>query len=179
MTETSRAGERTDEEIRGAIVVGLVAGQEPRVVREAARFAKMFGTSLVVATVDMGRYLSFDDPTGMVPTANIQLAQTAARAENEAVELETARALNGAEVSWTMRALSGDPAIAIGKLADQISASLIVVGTRRPGLGETLREFFNGSVAARLAHRQTRPVLVVPNGEPVPAAEPIFPPVAE
>ncbi|WP_284328799.1 hypothetical protein [Demequina litorisediminis] len=37
-----------------------------------------------------------------------------------------------------------------------------MVGTREPGLRGTLHEFFSGSVAAQLSHRQHRPVLVVP-----------------
>jgi nucleotide-binding universal stress UspA family protein len=46
-----------------------------------------------------------------------------------------------------------------------------LVGTRRRGIGESIREFFTGSVAARLAHRQHRSVLVVPLQEPVPDSQ--------
>lgn len=42
-----------------------------------------------------------------------------------------------------------------------------MVGTRSRGLGESIREFFTGSVAARLSHRQSRPILVVPLEEPI------------
>ena len=38
-----------------------------------------------------------------------------------------------------------------------------------------VREFFTGSVGARLAHRQHRPILIVPLGEPVPDDEEIWP----
>lgn len=154
-----------DSDLHRAVVVGLVAGQNPRVVREAARFAKLMNVSIVVATVDMGRYLTFDDPTGMVPNPNLDLARRAAEAEAEEIEAETAAALEGRGVRWTMRALSGDPALAIANLAASLSSQLIVVGTRRKGLGESVREFFNGSVAARLAHKQACSVLVVPNGD--------------
>ena len=41
-------------------------------------------------------------------------------------------------------------------------------GRRKRGIGESIREFFTGSVAARLAHRQHRSILVVPLGESVP-----------
>jgi len=58
-------------------------------------------------------------------------------------------------------------------LAEQVDARLLVVGTRKRGFGESIREFFTGSVAARLAHRQTRPILVVPIGEIVPDDEDI------
>jgi nucleotide-binding universal stress UspA family protein len=65
--------------------------------------------------------------------------------------------------------------MAMKHLADQVDARLLVVGTRKRGLGESIREFFTGSVAARLAHRQQRPILVIPLGEPVPDDEEIWP----
>jgi nucleotide-binding universal stress UspA family protein len=39
---------------------------------------------------------------------------------------------------------------------------MIIVGSRRGGLRSTMHDFFGGSVAAHLAHRQPRPVVVVP-----------------
>jgi nucleotide-binding universal stress UspA family protein len=65
--------------------------------------------------------------------------------------------------------------MAMKHLADQVDARLLVVGTRKRGIGESIREFFTGSVAARLAHRQQRPILVIPLGEPVPDDEEIWP----
>ena len=168
MSEARQVGERTDEELRGAVVVGLVPGQNPRVAREAARFAAMFKVPLVAVTVDAGRYVSFEDPTGMMAGAALDLALTASEADAEQVELETTECLVGANVPWTMRKLAGEPAQAIIDLADAVQASLIVVGTRKPGFGESLREFFNGSVAARLSHKQERAILVVPNGDAMP-----------
>jgi len=76
--------------------------------------------------------------------------------------------LAGSGLTWTARQLVGDPALAIKHLAGEVDAQLIVVGTRSRGIGESIREFFTGSVAARLSHRQSRPILVVPLEEPVP-----------
>ncbi len=84
-------------------------------------------------------------------------------------------ALAGVQVAWTLRQLVGDPAMAIKQLADRTNARLIVVGTRKRGLGESIREFFTGSVAARLAHRQHRPILVVPIDDPIADDEEIWP----
>jgi hypothetical protein len=39
---------------------------------------------------------------------------------------------------------------------------MIVVGSREAGLRGSVREFFAGSVALHLSHRQARPVVVVP-----------------
>ena len=50
-----------------------------------------------------------------------------------------------------------------------------MVGTRRRGFGESVREFLTGSVAARLAHRQSRPILVVPLEEPARDEEDLWP----
>jgi nucleotide-binding universal stress UspA family protein len=68
--------------------------------------------------------------------------------------------------------LVGNPAQALGDLADTLNASMIVVGTREATLRASLQEFINGSVAAQLAHRQHRPVVVIPLA-PVPSDQPL------
>lgn len=165
MSDQRRAGERTDEELRGGVIVGLVPRQHPRTLQEAARYAALFEVPLVVAVVDVARYTGMEDPTGLMAGAAIDLALTANDTGAEEIEQTCADQLVGAGVQWTMRRMAGDPATAIGELAKNIRASLIVVGTRRPGIGETLREWFNGSVAARLTHKQAVSVLVVPGAE--------------
>ena len=160
------ASDATPEPVlTGAVIVGVVPGEPPRVAREAARYAKAFGAPLLVVTVDVTRFVAYEDPDGFVQTASADL--NAAGREHEVAQItdETTQALDGCGVDWTLRQLVGDPALAIKKLADEVKARLIVVGTRKRGLGESIREFFTGSVAVRLAHRQTRPVLVVPIGE--------------
>ena len=47
---------------------------------------------------------------------------------------------------------------------------MIVVGSRRGGIRATMHDFLGGSVAADLAHRQHRPVVVIPLS-PVPAGD--------
>ena len=83
--------------------------------------------------------------------------------------------LSGTGVDWTVVQLVGDPALALRHLADRAEVRLIVVGTRRRGFGESVREFLTGSVAARLAHRQSRPILVVPLEEPARDEEDLWP----
>ena len=62
------------------------------------------------------------------------------------------------------------------QLAEQastaVTAELGELRTREASVRETLREFFQGSVASHLAHRQHRPVLVVPLN-PVAGSEPL------
>jgi len=83
------------------------------------------------------------------------------------LEARLASILDGTGVDWSTRTLVGDPAEALGRLANSLDAAMIVVGTRRAGVLGTLRELFEGSVAAHLAHRQHRPVVVIPL-DPVP-----------
>jgi nucleotide-binding universal stress UspA family protein len=132
------------------------------------RYAKLLKAPLVVVHVDVTRFVTFEDPDGYVHSAPIDLNLDAGAAEFEEVQRGAAAMLDKEDLVWTARQLVGDPALAIKQLADKLDAQLIVVGTRKQGLGESIREFFTGSVAARLAHRQHRPVLVIPQGEPVP-----------
>jgi nucleotide-binding universal stress UspA family protein len=60
------------------------------------------------------------------------------------------------------RELAGDIAHALNRLAEVLGAEMIIVGSRRGGVRSSMHEFFGGSVAAHLAHRQPRPVVVVP-----------------
>ncbi|SIR90216.1 universal stress protein [Microbacterium sp. RURRCA19A] len=151
----------------GVVIVGVVPGQSPRVLRAAARQAALAGTDLVVAHVDTTRFVAFEDPDGYVSPSTVDVAGAAAAAALSDVQAAADSALADAQVSWTVRQVIGDPALALIHLADELDASLLVVGTRKRGLGESLREFLTGSVAARLTHRQRRPVLVVPLGEPL------------
>jgi nucleotide-binding universal stress UspA family protein len=163
------------EALRGAVLVGVVPGLSSRVLKEGARYAKLLRAPLLVVHVDVTRFVTYEDPDGYVHSAPIDINVSAGESDLAVVEAEAAKLLDGHEVEWTVRQLVGDPAMAMKHLADQVDARLLVVGTRKRGLGESIREFFTGSVAARLAHRQQRPILVVPLGEPVPDDEEIWP----
>ncbi|WP_150953585.1 universal stress protein [Microbacterium testaceum] len=155
----------------GTVIAGVVPGQSVRVVREAAHYAALAHAELVVAYVDTTRFVAFEDPDGYVHSSTVDVAGVAAKAALDEVRRMATEALAGSGVSWSVRQVIGDPALALIQLADEVEASVIVVGTRKRGLGESLREFLTGSVAARLSHRQRRPVLVVPQGEPVGAED--------
>lgn len=161
--------------LRGAVLVGVVPGLSPRVLKEAARYAVLLGAPLVVVHVDVTRFVTYEDPDGYVHSAPIDVNIAIGEGELAEVRSQAAATLDGSRVTWSVRQLVGDPALALKHLAEQVDARLIVVGTRKRGFGESVREFFTGSVAARLAHRQHRPVLVIPLGEPVPDDEEIWP----
>lgn len=149
-------------ELKGAVIIGLVPDSPARVMHEAALNARLRGVSVIVVHVDVTRFVTFDDPDGYANSAPADIDVAARARESEFVQGLAATQLQDAGVSWSFQQLVGDPALAIKELADTVDASLIVVGTRDRGIGESIREFFTGSVAARLAHRQCRPVLVVP-----------------
>lgn len=162
-------------DVSGAVIVGVVPDQSTRVLAEGARYAKLLGAPMLVVHVDVTRFVTYEDPDGYVHSAPIDMNIAAGEGELEKVKATAAAFLEGHDVSWSVQQLVGDPAMAIKHLAEQVDAKLLVVGTRKRGIGESIREFFTGSVAARLAHRQPRPILVVPLGEPVPDDEEIWP----
>ncbi|HEY1156025.1 MAG TPA: universal stress protein, partial [Arthrobacter sp.] len=58
--------------------------------------------------------------------------------------------------------LTGDPARSLGRLAAEVEAPMVIVGTSERGFSHRLSEALNGSVGGWLSHHQSRPVLVVP-----------------
>lgn len=178
MTDEASAAESSaelDRELHGAVIVGVIPDQPARVLKEAARYAKLFGAPLAAVHVDVTRFVTYEDPDGYVHSAPIDLNIASGEEDLAEVQQAAMTVLGESGVRWAVRQLVGDPAMAIKQFADRIDARLIVVGTRKRGLGESIREFFTGSVGARLAHRQHRPILVVPLGEPVPDDEDIWP----
>ncbi|SMH51125.1 Nucleotide-binding universal stress protein, UspA family [Rathayibacter oskolensis] len=156
----------TDPIPSGPVLVGVVDGQRPEVVRTAARFASGLGAPLLLLTVVPDPYLVGDyiDPvTGGIP---IGLVQRGGGAEGPAVPPSLRQAMEEAladsDVQWTLRAAEGEPALALTDVAEKSDARMIVVGTRDSGVLASIAEFLSGSVAVHLAHRQRRPVMVVP-----------------
>ncbi|MDE0545105.1 universal stress protein [Microbacterium sp. C7(2022)] len=164
-----------DPAVRGAVIVGVIPDQSSRVLKEAARYAGLLGAPLIVVHVDVTRFVTYEDPDGYVHSAPIDINIAAGEGELVAVQAQADEVLADFAGTWSVRQLVGDPAMAIKHLAEQVDAKLLVVGTRKRGLGESIREFFTGSVGARLAHRQHRTILVVPLGEPAPDDEEIWP----
>ena len=149
---------------RSWVVVGVTPRQPERVVREAARLAGVFGARLVCAHVDPGSYVVGERADGSVETRPVD--PDAVDWEPTAFDPELAGRIEAwageQSVPVEFRALAGDIGQALGRLAAALDAELIVVGSRRGGLRSSMHEFLGGSVAVHLAHRQPRPVVVVP-----------------
>lgn len=149
---------------RHPIIVGVVPGQPAAVVETAARFAQHFDAELVCASVDLSSYPVQTRPDGTVYAMPIDSDLVDEKAEefDSGLRDEIAAALDPLGVRWSTRALAGGAAQELSRLAERLDAAMIVVGTRERGIRGSLHEFFNGSVAVQLAHRQHRPVVVVP-----------------
>jgi len=146
------------------IVVGVTPKQPLAVLRHAARFARQFEAVLVCANVEAGSYVVAEHPDGSVESRPIDPDQpdwnTAVFDGDLAHRIRSMADQEGVRVEF--RELAGDIAHALGHLAAVLDAEMIIVGSRRGGLRSSMHDFLGGSVAAHLAHRQPRPVVVVP-----------------
>src|SRR5688572_21821999 len=120
---------------------------------------------LVCARVDPSRYLveRFNDGRFTSMPIDPDLADLRVETFDESLRDRIAAIMEPTGVHWSVQPLVGDPGSELAALADRVEALMIVVGTRAPGFRGTLQEFFTGSVAANLAHRQHRPLVVVPH----------------
>ena len=151
------------------VVVGVTPTQPSHVLQHATRFAQAFSARLVCAHVDTGRYVVAEHADGTVNSRPIDPDLPDWESEFDPDLRSRIESLAGAAgVRAEYRELAGDVARALGRLAEVLAAELIVVGSRRGGFRASVQEFLGGSVAAHLAHRQPRPVVVVPVA-PVPA----------
>lgn len=151
------------------VIVGVVPGQDPAVLTSAAEVADVFDAELVCAWVDESRdEVGRDDSspgcdvTIYAASIDPDLADTAPLELDAALRTDIARILDGTDVPYTVRARAGGAYRELTRLADELDAVMIVVGTRKPGFRGAMHEFFSGSVAVQLAHHQHRPVLVIP-----------------
>lgn len=157
--------ERCMPEFERAVVVGIAADQADAVLLVAAAVAAQFEAKLVCVTVDPERYATLDDQ-GNVNYWPIDPDAIDDPAERVAADSELhahlAGLLDPLGVAWSVRVAAGDPSAGLAHIAAEVSALMIVIGTRPRSIIRSAREFFSGSIAAHLAHRQPRPILVVP-----------------
>jgi nucleotide-binding universal stress UspA family protein len=147
------------------VVVGVVPGQHELVALTAVDWARAAGSPMVFfAFVDTARYVVQERSDGSVLHAPIDpdTADDAWHDTETVLRAQLTGVLRESTVSWELRYLAGRPDQALTHLARAVDAAVIVVGTRAPGGGAWVREFFEGSVAVHLAHHQHRPVLTVP-----------------
>jgi nucleotide-binding universal stress UspA family protein len=146
------------------LVVGVVPGQPPLVAITAASMARATGApALYFAYVDTSRYPDVERPDGTVHHLPIDpdLADDSWMDTERALIAEVGAAMSGVPVPWQLRYLAGRVDRSLTHLARAVDAAAFVVGTH-VGSHRRLADFVNRSVSMQLAHRQHRPVLVVP-----------------
>jgi nucleotide-binding universal stress UspA family protein len=160
------------------ILVGVTYGQSDAVLRHAARFARTFDAALVCAHVDPGRYVVEELPDGSVASLPLDpdLPELKDTDFDQGLVAQVRAAVADDSIDLSFRELAGDVAYALTRLADILDVEMIIVGSRRGGVRAGLKQFLTGSVAAHLAHRQPRPVVVIPvapvaEGKPLPWEE--------
>jgi nucleotide-binding universal stress UspA family protein len=160
------------------ILVGVTYGQSDVVLRHAARFARIFDAALVCAHVDPGRYVVEELPDGSVASLPLDpdLPELKDTDFDQGLVAQVRAAVADDSVDLSFRELAGDVGYALTRLADILDVEMIIVGSRRGGVRAGLKQFLTGSVAAHLAHRQPRPVVVIPvapvaEGKPLPWEE--------
>ncbi|MGO2862172.1 MAG: universal stress protein [Brevibacterium sp.] len=149
------------------IVVGIVDDQPAEVLTTAADYARRFDAELILAQVDDSKYTVEVRPDGTVASLPLDpdLIAEAAPDIDAAVLDRVTDILESQGVKWSTQALAGASSQELSRLAEAVDAVMIIVGVRKAGIKGSLHEFFNGSVAIQLAHRQHRPLVVVPLAE--------------
>ncbi|WP_162240645.1 universal stress protein [Frigoribacterium sp. Leaf186] len=163
----------SDERIEshGFVVAGVVSNSGEAVVATAADLAARFGTGLLCVTVEPDRLAFAEGIDGTVlsyPLDPDDYGETLSFDVDLEARLRPIASARGVELRTLV--VAGEPAQCLSHLAEQLDAPLIVVGSREAGLRGSVREFFAGSVALHLSHRQRRPVVVVPLA-PVPRSQ--------
>lgn len=146
------------------IVAGVEPGQPELVVLTAASWAKALGVGLYLGYADPTRVTVEEYPDGTVRHAEVDTdsVDDSWRDREAQIGHFLGEVLGPTGVAWHFRYLAGRPDRALTHLARAVDASALVVGTHAPGVSGKWHDFVEGSVGARLAHHQHRPVLIVP-----------------
>jgi nucleotide-binding universal stress UspA family protein len=145
------------------VVAGVLPEQPLWVLQVAGEYARAFGASLVCVAVRSSQHPMQGFADGSLIAAPIEPTMSLDGPAFSAEWLgEVSGLLDPLGVPWSVREAVGEPSTELVEVADEVNALMIVVGTRHQRLRGTLHHFLAGSVALRLAHRQYRPVIVVP-----------------
>jgi len=152
------------------VVVGVLPGQSPTVVREAAHLARAMGANLVCVWSDGARTFVAQEPDGTLVTTPLDPDHVDEREDVVAAEVvlvaEVETNLEGSDVPWRFVYTVGEASRELAQVGRETGATMIVVGSRRPGLGGWMNHLIGGSTAGHLAHTQPLPVTIVPQDHP-------------
>jgi nucleotide-binding universal stress UspA family protein len=136
------------------MIVVAVDGSEhaERALRMGIDLAGKFGAHMRVVSVVEPTYLP-PEPYGLAEQVDKATREEASRLVGAAV-----KSVTDAGVAASGEVLDGSPADVVARVADEVGADLVVVGSRGKG---ALGRLFLGSVSDRIVHFLRRPVLVV------------------
>ncbi|MCU6479687.1 universal stress protein [Arthrobacter sp. A2-55] len=148
------------------VIAGIIPGQNPAVWTRALELAESLSAPLIAAFVDPASYLIEWAPGNEVLPISLDpvldpdddTAIAAARLKESLGDVAA-----DYSTTWAMRIIGGDPALALGRLAQTVGASTIVIGARRPGIMAKVDELVSGSLMHRLLTTQPVPVLGIPS----------------
>ena len=143
-----------------SVVVG-VDHKHPDLARRAASLVQSLGGSLIELVCVWVDETAVSDSRGFTVSVDPDIA-VSSDAYGADVLAGLNRAMADVGLPWSALRGAGDPAAELGRVADEVGAAMIVVGSRRPGLRGWTTNLVGGTVAGRLIHNQQRPVVVLP-----------------
>ena len=143
-----------------SVVVG-VDHKHPDLARRAASLVQSLGGSLIELVCVWVDETAVSDSRGFTVSVDPDIA-VSSDAYGADVLAGLNRAMADVGLPWSARRGVGDPAAELGRVADEVGAAMIVVGSRRSGLRGWTTNLVSGTVAGRLIHNQPRPVVVLP-----------------
>jgi nucleotide-binding universal stress UspA family protein len=151
------------ELLEGPVVLGVEWSFSEHLVRTAAFLAALLEKHLICAFVDPASYLTEWAPADQRAALSLDpIINEEAEFPSEQLQQKLETILGRPGKTWSLRVLNGDVCKALNRLAENVGAALLVVGTGRPGSLAWLDRTLQGSVSATLIHHQQRPVLIVP-----------------
>ncbi|MEU4360817.1 universal stress protein [Promicromonospora sp. NPDC023987] len=143
-----------------SVVVG-VDHKHPDLARRAASLVQALGGSLIELVCVWVDETAVSDSRGFTVSVDPDIA-VSSDAYGADVLAGLNRAMADVGLPWCALRGAGDPAAELVRVADEVGAAMIVVGSRRPGLRSWATNVVGGTVAGRLIHSQPRPVVVLP-----------------
>lgn len=143
------------------IVVGVVDERSRTVISTAAQYAKAFHATLTCVYVESTMLALGETPQGSLYAAGLAAEIDEPFFPDDLMKV-IEEGVGETGVTWKAVPRRGTPTVELHEVAEDVDALMFVLGTRKPGLRDSMREFINGSVATQLSHKQVRPIVVVP-----------------
>ncbi|MBE1877963.1 universal stress protein [Myceligenerans sp. TRM 65318] len=143
-----------------SVVVG-VDHRQPDLPRRAASLVQSLGGSLVEIVCLWVDETAVTEPNGFAVSVDPDIVVSDDRYAADVLD-GLNRSMADVGLPWSAVRGAGDPARELARVADEVSAAMIVIGARRAGLRGWATSMVGGTVAGHLVHDQRRPVVVLP-----------------